>query len=384
MKRCCVLGVTGSIGVQTVDVCTAHPEAFQITSISAGRNIPQLKKLIAQLPQLKAGCVQEEADCQRLAQEYPDLEWVWGETGLLRLSERDDYDVLVNALVGFVGLKPTLQAIEAGHDIALANKETLVVAGAFVNAACHKHHVALLPIDSEHSAIFQCLQGSRREQLSRLIITASGGSFRDKTREELRGVTVAQALAHPNWSMGAKITIDSATMMNKGFEVIEAHWLFDVDFDHIDVLIHKESVIHSLVEYQDHAVIAQLGTADMRLPIQYALSYPERLELFNSQPLDLAAVGTLHFAPADFARYPLLGLAYEAGRKQGTMPAVMNAANEEANAAFREGKISFLDIEELVIDACRTLAFTETPSLDAIFEADRQAREFVKSHLKGA
>lgn len=384
MKRCCVLGVTGSIGVQTVDVCTAHPEAFQITSISAGRNIPQLKKLIAQLPQLKAVCVQEEADCQRLAQEYPDLEWGWGETGLLRLSERDDYDVLVNALVGFVGLKPTLQAIEAGHDIALANKETLVVAGAFVNAACRKHHVALLPIDSEHSAIFQCLQGSRREQLSRLIITASGGSFRDKTREELRGVTVAQALAHPNWSMGAKITIDSATMMNKGFEVIEAHWLFDVDFDHIDVLIHKESVIHSLVEYQDHAVIAQLGTADMRLPIQYALSYPERLELFNSQPLDLAAVGTLHFAPADFARYPLLGLAYEAGRKQGTMPAVMNAANEEANAAFREGKISFLDIEELVIDACRTLAFTETPSLDAIFEADRQAREFVKSHLKGA
>ena len=384
MKRCCVLGVTGSIGVQTVDVCTAHPEAFQITSISAGRNIPQLKKLIAQLPQLKAVCVQEEADCQRLAQEYPDLEWVWGETGLLRLSERDDYDVLVNALVGFVGLKPTLQAIEAGHDIALANKETLVVAGAFVNAACHKHHVALLPIDSEHSAIFQCLQGSRREQLSRLIITASGGSFRDKTREELRGVTVAQALAHPNWSMGAKITIDSATMMNKGFEVIEAHWLFDVDFDHIDVLIHKESVIHSLVEYQDHAVIAQLGTADMRLPIQYALSYPERLELFNSQPLDLAAVGTLHFAPADFARYPLLGLAYEAGRKQGTMPAVMNAANEEANAAFREGKISFLDIEELVIDACRTLAFTDSPSLDAIFEADHQAREFVKSHLKGA
>ena len=384
MKRCCVLGVTGSIGVQTVDVCTAHPEAFQITSISAGRNIPQLKKLIAQLPQLKAVCVQEEADCQRLAQEYPDLEWVWGETGLLRLSERDDYDVLVNALVGFVGLKPTLQAIEAGHDIALANKETLVVAGAFVNAACRKHHVTLLPIDSEHSAIFQCLQGSRREQLSRLIITASGGSFRDKTREELRGVTVAQALAHPNWSMGAKITIDSATMMNKGFEVIEAHWLFDVDFDHIDVLIHKESVIHSLVEYQDHAVIAQLGTADMRLPIQYAMSYPERLELFNSQPLDLAAVGTLHFAPADFARYPLLGLAYEAGRKQGTMPAVMNAANEEANAAFREGKISFLDIEELVIDACRTLAFTETPSLDAIFEADRQAREFVKSHLKGA
>ena len=384
MKRCCVLGVTGSIGVQTVDVCTAHPEAFQITSISAGRNIPQLKKLIAQLPQLKAVCVQEEADCQRLAQEYPDLEWVWGETGLLRLSERDDYDVLVNALVGFVGLKPTLQAIEAGHDIALANKETLVVAGAFVNADCHKHHVSMLPIDSEHSAIFQCLQGSRREQLSRLIITASGGSFRDKTREELRGVTVAQALAHPNWSMGAKITIDSATMMNKGFEVIEAHWLFDVDFDHIDVLIHKESVIHSLVEYQDHAVIAQLGTADMRLPIQYALSYPERLELFNSQPLDLAAVGTLHFAPADFARYPLLGLAYEAGRKQGTLPAVMNAANEEANAAFREGKISFLDIEELVIDACRTLAFTETPSLDAIFEADRQAREFVKSHLKGA
>ena len=384
MKRCCVMGVTGSIGVQTVDVCTAHPEAFQITSISAGRNLAQLRKLIVQLPHLKAVCVQEEADCLTLTREFPNLEWVWGEAGLLRLSEREDYDVLVNALVGFVGLKPTLKAIEAGHDIALANKETLVVAGAFVNAACRQHQVALLPIDSEHSAIFQCLQGNRRDQLQRLIITASGGSFRDLTRDQLKGVTVKQALAHPNWSMGAKITIDSATMMNKGFEVIEAHWLFDVDFDHIDVLIHKESVIHSLVEYQDHAVIAQLGTADMRLPIQYALSYPDRLPLINSQPLDLAAIGTLHFAPADFTRYPLLGLAYEAGRKQGTMPAVMNAANEEANAAFREGKISFLDIEELVIAACRTLAFTDSPSLDAIFEADHQAREFVKSHLKGA
>ena len=384
MKRCCVMGVTGSIGVQTVDVCSAHPEEFRITSMSAGRNIEQLKKLLAVSPYCKAVCVQREEDCKALKEEYPDLEWVWGDEGLLTLSEREDYDLFVNALVGFVGLKPTMKAIEAGHDIALANKETLVVAGAFVTEACRRNHVALLPIDSEHSAIFQCLQGNRRDQLKRLIITASGGSFRDRTREQLKDVTVQQALSHPNWSMGAKITIDSATMMNKGFEVIEAHWLFDVDFDHIDVLIHKESVVHSLVEYQDNAVIAQLGTADMRLPIQYALSYPDRLVLKNSEPLDLAKVATLHFAEADFQRYPLLKLAYEVGRKQGTLPAVMNAANEEANAAFRKGKISFLQIEELVIGACRDLPYREAESLEDIFEADRQAREYVKSKLKGA
>lgn len=384
MKRCCVLGVTGSIGVQTVDVCTAHPEAFQITSISAGRNIPQLKKLIAQLPQLKAVCVQEEADCQRLAQEYPDLEWVWGETGLLRLSERDDYDVLVNALVGFVGLKPTLQAIEAGHDIALANKETLVVAGAFVNAACRKHHVALLPIDSEHSAIFQCLQGSRREQLSRLIITASGGSFRDKTREELRGVTVAQALAHPNWSMGAKITIDSATMMNKGFEVIEAHYLFDLPFDQIDVVVHRESVIHSMVEYCDHAIIAQMGTADMRLPIQYALSYPKRLEMKNARPFDFLDYPSLHFAPVCFERYPMLKLAYAVGEKKGNLGAVMNGADECAVELFLQKKIRFLDIEELVEAAVAAADYIEHPTLAELKESDAWARAFVRARQEGA
>lgn len=384
MKKCCVMGVTGSIGVQTVDVCLAHPEAFEITSVSAGKNMRQLRQLIPQLPSLKAVCVQTEMDAAQMKAAYPQLEWCWGEAGLLALSERTDYDVLVNALVGFAGLKPTLNAIEHHHDIALANKETLVVAGAFVKEACRRNQVTLLPIDSEHSAIFQCLQGNRQEQVKRLIITASGGSFRDRTRSELKGVTVQQALAHPNWSMGAKITIDSATMMNKGFEVIEAHWLFDLDFDQIDVLIHKESVIHSMVEYQDQAVIAQLGTADMKLPIQYALSYPERLPLYHSSPLDLAAIGTLHFAPADFERYPLLKLAYEAGKQQGTMPAVMNAANEEANTAFREGKISFLTIEDLVIGACRELAWIPQPTLTEIFEADRRARDYVKQQLKGA
>ena len=384
MKRCCVMGVTGSIGMQTVDVCLAHPEEFVITSVSAGTNIARLHEVLRRLPSVRAVCVARKEDAASLQQDYPQLQWLWGEEGLIALSEREDYEVLVNALVGFVGLKPTLNAIEHHHDIALANKETLVVAGAMVREACRRCGVALLPVDSEHSAIFQCLQGNRLSEVSRLIITASGGSFRDRTRQQLRGVTVEQALRHPNWSMGAKITIDSATMMNKGFEVIEAHWLFDVDFDHIDVLIHPESLVHSLVEFQDHAVMAQLGSADMRLPIQYALSYPHRLPLHNSQPLDLAAAGTLHFAPADMERYPLLRLAYEAGRKQGTMPAVMNAANEEANLAFREGKISFLEIEELVIGACRTLPDHPQPSLDDIFAADQQAREYVTMKLKGA
>lgn len=384
MKRICILGVSGSIGVQTVEVCLAHPEEFLITSISVGHNIKKLEELLLQLPHVKAVCVASEEAATALRQGYPQLQVHWGEEGLLTLTQREDYDVLVNALVGFVGLKPTLNAIERGHDIALANKETLVVAGKFVTEACQRKKVALLPIDSEHSAIFQCLQGNRQAEVSRLIITASGGSFRDKTRAELQGVSVEQALSHPNWSMGAKITIDSATMMNKGFEVIEAHWLFGLDFDHIDVVIHKESVVHSCVEYQDHALMAQLGSADMRLPIQYALAYPHRLPLLNSEPLDLVKIGTLHFAQADFQRYPLLALAYEVGRKQGNLPAILNAANEEANAAFLKGKITFLEIEELVIEACHTLAYQQDITLDEVFEADQQAREFVLSHWKGA
>ena len=350
MKRIVLLGASGSIGIQTLDVIRQHPSEFELKAFGVGRNIDALRKIIAEFP-VDCAAVQEEKDAAQLRTEYPSVRFLSGEDGLLDLAERDDYDVLVNALVGFAGFAPTLAAIRSGHDIALANKETLVVGGEIIDRALREHHVSLYPIDSEHSAIFQCLQGNKKEQVKRLIITASGGAFRSLKREELKDVTAAQALAHPNWSMGPKITIDSATMMNKGFEVMEAHWLFHMPYDQIDVLMHQESIVHSMVEYVDHSVIAQLGAPDMRLPIQYALSWPERWPLQQEEPLDLAAVGTLHFSKPDPERFPLLGCAYEAGRKGGSLPAVMNAANEAANLAFRQGKIPFLAIEEIVTGA---------------------------------
>ena len=263
----------------------------------------------------------------------------------------------------------------------MANKETLVVGGELIKKALKKHGRSLYPIDSEHSAIFQCLQGSRRSDLKKLIITASGGSFRKLSREQLKDVTVEQALAHPNWSMGAKITIDSADMMNKGFEVIEAHWLFDVDYDDIEVIMHDESVIHSMVEFRDRSVIAQMGTPDMRLPIQYALTWPDRLEL-NEEELDLSAIGTLHFHKPDLHRFPLLKLAYECGRKGGNLNAVMNAANEEANLAFRQGKIPFLMIEEIVSEAVRSVEYREITSTQDLLEANNWGREFALDKIR--
>jgi len=282
--------------------------------------------------------------------------------------------VVVTAVVGAVGLEPTLAAIEAGKDIALANKETLVTAGHLVMAAVKEHGVNLLPVDSEHSAIFQCLNGERREDVAKIILTASGGSFRDKSREQLAEVTVDEALNHPNWSMGAKITIDSATMFNKGLEVIEAHWLFDIDYNDIEVVLHRESIIHSMVEYKDAAVIAQLGTPDMRGPILYALAAPKRLEIEGSKRLNLREIGTLHFAEADFERYPALRLAYEAGRAGGSMPTVLNAANEAAVEKFLNGEIAFLDIERLVEQAMDAHTIIAEPTLADILEVDRAVR----------
>lgn len=383
MKKIVLLGATGSIGTQTVDVCLAHPKQFEILALSAGKNIEKLKELIVKTG-VKEVCVRDKEDAKRLSQDFPELTVLWGEAGLVQLATHPKADTVVNALVGFAGLTPTLKAIEAKKDIALANKETLVVAGEIVMKACRDANILLTPIDSEHSAIFQCLQGNRIEEVKRLIITASGGSFRNLSHDECRNVTVAQALAHPNWQMGEKITIDCATMMNKGFEVMEAHWLFGLEYDQIDVLIHEESIIHSMVEYQDHAIIAQMGTADMKLPIQYALSYPERLPLFHSDSLDLAKVGTLHFRSADPKRYPLLALAYQIGIKGGNMPAVLNAANEVANLAFREGKIGFLDIEDIIIKTCGSVSYKPDITLDDIYEADRYARKKALEFVKGA
>ncbi len=369
MKRIVLLGASGSIGLQTVDVIRQHPDLYELRAYSVGKNIGALRKLLAEYP-VDTVCVQEEADAAALRIDYPSVKVLSGDDGLLELSERDDYDVLVNALVGYAGFAPTMSAIKTKHDVALANKETLVVGGELVKRALRKYGVSLYPIDSEHSAVFQCLQGNKKEQVKRLIITASGGSFRNLKREELKNVTVEQALAHPNWSMGPKITIDSATMMNKGFEVMEAHWLFDMPYERIDVLMHQESVIHSMVEYIDHSVIAQLGAPDMRLPIQYALSWPERLTLEEEHPLDLAEIGMLHFAKADTERFPLLAAAYDAGRKGGNLPAVMNAANEAANLAFRNHEIGFLDIEDIVIGALRTAVHMPVSTPEDLEAAD--------------
>ncbi len=380
MKKLVLLGASGSIGIQTIDVVLQHPEQFEIVALSVGRNIEALHRILKQIP-VKKVCVQQKEELNSLQKDYPDIAFVSGDEGLVALSEADDYDVLVNALVGFVGFMPTLRAIESGHDVALANKETLVVGGKLIKEALKKYNRSLFPIDSEHSAIFQCMQGNRHEAVNRLLITASGGSFRNLERKDLTDVTVEQALAHPNWAMGAKITIDSADMMNKGFEVTEAHWLFDIDYDRIDVVMHEESVVHSMVEFVDHSVVAQLGSADMRLPIQYALSWPERLPL-EEKHFDLTEIGTLHFKKPDMERFPLLALAYEAGKKGGNLDAVMNAANEVANLAFREGRIPFLMIEEIVIGAVHSVAFEEVNTVEDLIRANAWGREYAENKVK--
>lgn len=373
MKKLAILGSTGSIGTQTLDVVRQHPDEFAVTALAAGRNVDLLAKQACEfMPKLVS--VQTRELAEQLRGRIPhSIRILWGDEGALEVATHADASFLVAAMVGSAGLAPTLAAIEAGKTIGLANKETLVTAGHLVTELVQKHGVSLLPIDSEHSAIFQCLQGENRERVHRLILTASGGSFRDKTRDELADVTVEAALSHPNWSMGAKITIDSATMMNKGLEIIEAHWLFGMPYDKIETVLHKESIIHSMVEFTDRAVMAQLGTPDMRIPIQYALTYPDRLPL-ESEPLDLIKMGTLHFAAPDFERYPCLGFAYEAGRKGGTMPTVLNAANEVAVSRFLAGEIPFLAIEDIIASVMAKHQALAAPSLDEIVAADAWAR----------
>lgn len=375
MRRIALLGSTGSIGTSTLDVVSQHPEEFKVVAMAAGNNVDLLAKQVREhRPELvSVGTEQAALDLREQLRGEPAPEIVCGTEGLELVASHSDANFVMTAVVGSVGLAPTLAAIQAGKTIGLANKETLVCAGSVVMKAAKEKGVPIIPVDSEHSALFQCLQGERREDVSRVIITASGGSFRHLKREELEKVTVEQALAHPNWSMGAKITIDSATMMNKGLEVIEAHWLFDLPYEQIETLLHYESIIHSMVEYKDSAVMAQLGTPDMRVPIQYALSYPGR-KLLNTEPLDLVKLGTLHFAAMDFARYPLLQLAYECGKAGGTYTAVLNAANEVAVEHFLAGSIRFLDIERIVKLTCDAHSAIQEPSLEEIFAADSWAR----------
>ncbi|MGV3465850.1 MAG: 1-deoxy-D-xylulose-5-phosphate reductoisomerase [Heyndrickxia sp.] len=381
MKKISLLGATGSIGTQTLDVIRKHPDKFRLVAFSVGKNIDLARKIISEFnPDLVS--VQLKSDYDQLKMELGSTtKFSYGEDGLVEVAVYEKSDILVNAVLGSIGLFPTLQAIKARKVIAIANKETLVTAGHLVMEEAKKQQVLLLPVDSEHSAIFQCLQGEQDRDIERLIITASGGSFRDKSREELIGVSVKDALSHPNWSMGAKITIDSATMMNKGLEVIEAHWLFNLPFEKIDVLQHRESIIHSMVEFQDGSVKAQLGTPDMRVPIQYALSYPDRITLPASEKLDLSKIGTLHFERMDFERFYALKLAYEAGRAGGTMPTVLNAANEVAAGAFLNERISFLQIDELVEKALERHNLIMHPDLETIRNVDIETREYIHSLL---
>lgn len=381
MKKISLLGATGSIGIQTIDILQAHPDSFKLVAFSSGRNLDKTREIIRALqPELVS--VQNEEDALLLKSEFPQTSFTFGRAGLVEVATHPDVSVLVNAVLGSVGLEATLAAIVQGKTIAIANKETLVTAGHLVMAEAKKYNVAILPVDSEHSALFQSMNGENPKRIERLILTASGGSFRDKTREELRAVTVEDALNHPNWSMGAKITIDSATMMNKGLEVIEAHVLFNIPYDKIDVLLHRESIIHSMVEYVDTSVMAQLGTPDMRVPIQYALSYPDRLPLKNSQRLNLAQIGKLHFNEVDFNRFHALKLAYDAGRAGGTMLTAMNAANEAAVAAFLQGKIRFLQIEELIERIMLAHENISLPDLETILHVDSETRKMIADMIK--
>lgn len=381
LKKISLLGATGSIGIQTVDILRNNKDSFQLVALSSGKNIEKTREIIDNLqPELVS--VQQEQDAIQLQKEYPHIHFTFGTKGLVEVATHPDSTVLVNAVLGSVGLESTLAAIRMGKTIAIANKETLVTAGHLVMAEARKYNVAILPVDSEHSAIFQSMNGENPKQIERLILTASGGSFRDKTREQLKDVTVKDALNHPNWSMGAKITIDSATMMNKGLEVIEAHVLFNMPFEKIDVLLHKESIIHSLVEYHDTSVIAQLGTPDMRVPIQYALSYPERLPLVGGNRLNLAQIGQLHFKEVDFDRFRALKLAYDAGRAGGSVLTAMNAANEAAVALFLEEKITFLQIEEIIEQVMNDHQNILMPDLETILHVDSETRKTVAGMVK--
>ena len=373
-KRIALLGSTGSIGTQALSVIRQHPALFEACILTAGQNADLL------IQQAREFCpdsvvIADESKYGQVRDALANLpiKVYAGENAIAEIVESEQVDMVLTAMVGFAGLRPTVRAIKAGKSIALANKETLVVAGSCITRLALEKRVSILPVDSEHSAIFQCLAGDEQSEVEKILLTASGGPFRTYTKKQLESVTPQQALCHPNWEMGAKITIDSATLMNKGFEMIEAKWLFGISPEKIEIVVHPESIIHSAVQYTDGAVKAQLGVADMRLPIQYAFSYPKRLPL-QSERLDLFALGALHFERPDLDAFPCLRLAYEATEQGGNIPCIMNAANEVANLAFREGHISFPRIAEIIGATMQKAPFIATPTLDDLFSADAEAR----------
>lgn len=380
MKNLVILGSTGSIGTQTLDVVREHPDLFHVSVLVANRSDELLEKQIEEFqPQLAV--LSDEEAYSRLRQRYSGkTELAGGRQAVIEAAAYPEAQVVVTSLMGFAGLEPTLAALEAGKDIALANKETLVVAGELVMAKAKELGRAILPVDSEHCALFQCLQGQDRKAVEKLILTASGGPFRGRKAEELTNVSKKDVLAHPTWNMGQKITVDSASLVNKGLEVIEARWLYDVSYDQIQVVVHPQSIVHSMVQYQDGTVMAQLGCTDMRLPIQYALTYPDRVAS-NFPRVDFYELGKLTFEKPDIETFRGLKLAFEAGRTGGTMPCIMNGANEVAVEAFLKGQAGFLDIYRLIEKAMEAGQVEYKPDLEQLLAADKWARDYTRKQL---
>ena len=379
MKKISILGSTGSIGTQALDVIAHNQDKFKVTALSCAKSLPLLCRQIEEFSP-EAVAVKDETDAKEIADKYKDLEVFWGAEGLKTIASMESCDMVLNSLMGMKGLEPTMAAIESGKDIAFANNETLVAGGQLVMDAVKKHSVAMLPVDSEHSAIFQSLQGNQDNEIRRILLTASGGPFRGYSLEQLEQVSLEQALNHPNWSMGSKITIDSATMMNKGLEVIEARWLFDVPLEKIQVVVHPQSILHSAVEYMDSSVIGQMGNPDMRIPIAYAFSYPERMDLSDvTQPLDLFSLKEgMSFYPADRSVFKTIDLAYEACREGGSCPVVLNGANEVLVDLFLHGKIRFIDIQNFLIQMMEAHQTKRNLDLETILEEDMRGREDVR------
>ncbi len=377
MKKIAILGSTGSIGTQTLEIVRQNPD-LEVAALSAGSNVELMEKQIREFHPRKAAMWSEKAAAD-LAGRVADLdvEIVYGMEGLLEIAAAEEAEILVTAIVGMIGIRPTIAAIEQGKTIALANKETLVTAGHLIMPLAKKHGVSILPVDSEHSAIFQSMNGENKERISKIILTASGGPFRGKKREDLAKMTIEDALKHPNWSMGKKVTIDSASLVNKGLEVMEAGWLFDVPLEKIQVVVHPQSIVHSAVEYEDGAIMAQLGVPDMKLPIQYALFYPDRRPMPGKR-VDLFALGQLTFERLDTDTFRGLALAYEAAKTGGSMPTVYNAANEKAVALFVERKIGFLQIPELIERCMGNHKVIKNPSVEEILHAEAETYELIE------
>lgn len=385
MKNIYLLGATGSIGTQTLEVLKSLDDSYRLVSISFNNNLTTATKIIDEFKP-KLVCTNNEFNYNYLKTKYNNIRIVFGEEGLIEAATckfyEDGEDVVINSVVGMIGLLPTIEAIKLERTILLANKETLVVGGEIITELLNKYNSKLIPIDSEHSAILQCLEGRKKEEIKKLIITASGGAFRDLTREQLNDVTIDDALKHPNWLMGKKITVDCATMVNKGLEVIEAHFLFGVPYENIETIIHKESIIHSMVEFRDKTIIAQMGKPDMRVPIQYAITYPNKNDFALDSSLDLNNIFNLSLKKMDYERYPLLKIAYEVGKLGGVKPTIFNASNEEAVKLFINKKIKFLDIETIIIDSVNKFGNIVSPTLSQIIDTDKKVREYVINKYK--